>query len=111
MNDDDDIKAIEHTVDGRDHLTEDEARAYLTASGYEAEAGAMIADALRFPEIYRYTGDRHRYLVRSLRRGGEWHWRAGDCTRSEERIKALGRGRRAGLPLGTFTAEDGRHWH
>jgi hypothetical protein len=107
----DDIRAVEHTVDGRDQLTEDEARAYLTAEGYEAEAGAMIADALRFPEIYRYTGDRHRYLVHTLRRGGGWCWLAGDCAESEERIKALGRGRRGGVPLGAATSQDGRRWH
>jgi len=59
---------------------------------------------------YGYTLDRHRYLAHVLLRDGAWCWRAGDCAESEERIKALGRGR-AGLPLGAFTAEDGLHWH
>jgi hypothetical protein len=108
---DEDITAIPYTVGGSDHLTEDDVRAYLVACGYAAEVEAMIADAVKFPDSYRYTEDRHRYAAHVLLAGGVWCWRAGDCTRSEERIKALGRGRRAGLPLGSFTAEDGRFWH
>jgi hypothetical protein len=104
---DSDIPARDHTVNGSKCLTEDDVRAYLTAEGYAAEAEAMITGALKFPEIYRYTGDRHRYLAHVLLRDGAWCWRAGDCAESEERIKALGRGRRAGLALGAFTAEDG----
>jgi hypothetical protein len=107
---DDDITAVVHTVDGSDELTEVDVRAYLTACGYAAEAETMITDALRFPHDYRYTGDRHRYAAH-VQSGGVWYWVAGDCSRSEDRIKALGRGRRAGLPLGSFTAEDGRNWH
>ena len=108
---DDDITALEHTVDGSNQLTEEQVRAYLAAEGYAAEVDAMIADGLRFPDRYEYTGDRHRYAAHVRLLGGVWCWRVGDCSRSEERIKALGRGRRAGLPLGSFTAEDGRHWH
>ena len=108
---DDDITAVEHTVDGSTQLAEGDVRAYLTAEGYAAEVEAMIADALRFPASYRYTADRHRYAAHVRLSGGVWCWRAGDCSRSEERIKALGRGRRAGLPLGSFTGEDGRYWH
>jgi hypothetical protein len=108
---DSDIPARDHTVNGSECLTEDDVRAYLSAEGYAAEAEAMITGALKFPEIYQYTGDRHRYLAHVLLRDGAWCWRAGDCAESEERIKALGRGRRAGLPLGAFTAEDGLHWH
>jgi hypothetical protein len=88
-----DIKPIPHMVDGRVALTLDEARAYLIASGYAAEAEGMIADALRW-DNYRYTDDRHRYLARMERSGDGWLWRAGDCTASEERIKALGRQRK-----------------
>jgi hypothetical protein len=108
---DDDITAVEYTVGGSNALSEDDVRAYLTACGYAAEVEAMIADALKFPGSYRYTADRHRYAAHVRLPGGVWCWRAGDCSRSEERIKALGRGRRAGLPLGAFTAEDGRYWH
>jgi hypothetical protein len=93
---DDDITVTAHTVNGSDHLTEEQARAYLDGQGYAAETEAMIADALRFPETYRYTAGRHRYLVHVLPRDGEWCWLAGDCERSEERIKALGRERRHG---------------
>ena len=104
---DDDITAIEHTVDGRSQLTEGEVRAYLSAGGYAGEVEAVTADARRFPLTHTYTADRHRFVVFSMPGG---YWLAGDCTRSEERIKALGRGRRAGLPLGAFTSEDGRFW-
>jgi len=113
---DDDITAVEHTVDGSNELTAAQVRAYLVAAGYEAEADRMIADGVRWAN-HRYTADRHRYVARTRRNGGtglnpeDWSWVAGDCTRSEERIKALGRGRRAGLPLGSFTSEDGRFWH
>jgi hypothetical protein len=34
---DDDIRALEHTVDGSDQLSEDQVRAYLTACGYAGE--------------------------------------------------------------------------
>lgn len=114
---DDDITAIEHTADGSNKLTAAQVRAYLAAGGYEAEADSMIADAVRWAN-YRYTADRHRYIARTRHDGGtglnaeDWSWVAGDCTRSEERIKALGRaGRRGGLPLGAPTSEDGRFWH
>lgn len=53
---DSDIPARDHTVNGSKCLTEDDVRAYLTAEGYAAEAEAMITGALKFPEIYRYTG-------------------------------------------------------
>ena len=112
---DEDITAVPHTVDGSSQLTAGQARAYLSASGYEPEADRMIADAVRRAS-HRYTDDRHRYLARTARIGGtglnpeDWFWVAGDCTRSEERIKALGRDRRAGVPLGASTSVDGRSW-
>lgn len=112
---DDDIRAIEHTVEGSNQLTAAQVRAYLAAGGYEAEADGMIADGVRW-HGYRYTGDRHRYVARTSRNGGtglnagDWLWVAGDCTEGEERIKALGRGRLAGLPPGALTEVDGRFW-
>ena len=106
---DDDITAIEHTVDGSGRLTEEQVRAYLAAGGYAAEVEAVIGDAARFPLTYTYTADRHRCVVRVMPGG---YWRAADCARSEERIKAAGHTRRrGGLPLGSPPPEDGRFWH
>lgn len=90
-----DIAPVPFTVDGSEHLTEEQARGYLRESGYGGEVDHMTGQAERYPEIYRYTADRHRYLAHVLVHG-EWHWVAGDCTKSEERIKVLGRARRAG---------------
>lgn len=82
-----------HTVSGSDRLSEAMTRAYLESSGYAAEAGPVMEEARRYPGTYAYTGDRHRYTV--YRMPGAY-WEAGDCAESEERIKALGRARRAG---------------
>jgi hypothetical protein len=106
---DDDITAVEHTVNGSNRLTEDEVRDYLTAGGYAAEADALIAASVRHGN-WHYTADRHRVIHHAWTDHPDGYWTAADSTRGEERIKALGRGRRAGLPLGAFTSEDGRHW-
>ncbi len=51
-----------------------------------------MAEARRFPGIYAYTANRHRYVAFFMPGG---FWKAGDCAESEERIKAAGRqGRR-----------------
>jgi hypothetical protein len=86
-----DITVKPHTADGSPDLTEDQARAYLAASGYGGEADGLVAEARRFPCRYSYTKDRHRYLVFQMPAG---HWQARDCAESEERIKAIGRERR-----------------
>lgn len=85
-----------HVVNDSERLTEEDICAYLAGGGYEAEAAAMTADALRFPGTYKYTADRHRFIVWSM--PGRY-WMAGDCAESEERIKALGAARRAGASL------------
>lgn len=79
-----------HEVNGSERLAEDDVRAYLTAAGYEAVAGRLIAEARRFPGTWMYTGDRHRTIVH--RRPGNY-WTAADCAESEERIKAQAAGR------------------
>lgn len=81
-----------HKVNGSGQLSGGAVLDYLTADGYEAEASALMTTAARFPGGYQYTADRHRYLV-FIMPGG--YWLAGDCTESEERIKRLGRERRA----------------
>ncbi len=80
-----------HTVSGSEHLNEAMVRAYLGAGGYEAET--LIAEARRFPGTYGYTFDRHRYIAYIMPGG---YWKAGDCTESGERIKALRAARRGG---------------
>jgi len=80
-----------HAVDGSDRLTNEQAFAYLIAGGYGSEALALMAEAASFPGVYKYTADRHRYVAYSMPGGC---WLAGDCERSEERIKTLGRKRR-----------------
>lgn len=73
-----------HTVNGVDHLQEEDVRKYLIDSGYAGEAEALIAEANRFPAIYKYTQDRDHYLVSYIE-----FWLAGDCSASERRIKQL----------------------
>lgn len=86
------IPTYPHTAYGSEQLTEAQARAYLHAQGYEDEAGPLMAEARRFPGIYAYTANRHRYVAFFMPGG---FWKAGDCAESEERIKAAGRqGRR-----------------
>ena len=84
---------IPYTVNGSEWVTEEQARAYLVASGYAGEADGLIADA-KLTANYRYTTDRHRYLTRRYF-DGVLLFTTGDCTRSEERIKALRRAHRA----------------
>lgn len=91
---DETIPTRPHTVDGSERLAEGQALAYLTAEGYGAEALALMSDAVRFPRVYKYTADRHRYIAFSMPGG---YWLAGDCAESEERIKSLGRARRGGI--------------
>lgn len=84
---DTDIPTIPYVVDGSEWVTEEQARAYLVTSGYEAEADGLIEDAKRFAD-YRYTADRHRYLTCRYS-GGVLLFKTGDCAKSGERIKAL----------------------
>jgi hypothetical protein len=107
---DEDITAVEHTVDGSSRLTEQQVRDYLVAGGYAGEADALISHAARIGN-WHYTADRHRCVHHVWTTYPDGYWTAADTTAGEERIKALGRGRRAGLPSGAFTAEDGRAWH
>lgn len=95
---DTDIKPVPCTIDGREELTEPEAAAYLASGGYAAEAADLMAQARKFPGNYLYTVDRHRYAA-FIMPGG--YWLAGDCAKSEERIKAIGRLRRARVAGGT----------
>jgi hypothetical protein len=81
-----DIRTRPHEADGRQELTGDDVRAYLDASGYAAEAAELMARAQQFPGNYQYTASRHRYAAYIMPGG---YWRSGDCTESEERIKAL----------------------
>lgn len=87
----DDIRARPHTVGGSDRLTGEQVRAYLEAGGYAAEADGLMLAAQRFPRTYKYTADRHRYVVYEMPGG---YFGAGDCTESEERIKRLAAARR-----------------
>jgi hypothetical protein len=92
-----DITTRPHTVNGEDHLNEAMVLAYLGASGYGTEAQAMTEAARRYVGTYQYTADRHRYLAYIMPGG---YWLAGDCTESEERIKALSASRRGGWRAG-----------
>lgn len=105
---DDDITPAMHTVGGSEELTAEDVREYLAGAGYAGEADAMIADCLQFPEVYRYSADRHRCIVRHVMRGA--YWLAADCTDGEERIKALAACRRPLVPLGSLAVKDGRLW-
>lgn len=86
----DTIPVRPHTVNGSEHLTEDQTLAYLDTQGYVAETETLMAEARHFPGTYQYTADRHRYVA-FIMPGG--YWKAGDCTQSEERIKRIGRDR------------------
>lgn len=86
-----DIRPIPHTAGGSAELTEAEAAAYLDGSGYQAETADLLARTQKFPGNYQYTADRHRYAAFIVPAGC---WRAGDCARSEDRIRSSGAGRR-----------------
>lgn len=88
------IQPRPHVVDGSERQTNEQALAYLIAAGYGTEALALMADAAQFPGAYKYTADRHRYVVYSMPGA---YWMAGDCAASEERIKSPGRSRRGGI--------------
>ena len=67
--------------------TADEARAYLTARGYDDEqVAAVLLEANRFPGRYAYTKDRCTWAVRHMP-GNDWQ--AGDSTPAGQRIAAL----------------------
>ena len=90
---DEDTTSVEHTVDGRNLLTEQEVREYLTAGGYASEADDLIAHSLKIGN-WHYTADRHRCIHHVWTSYPDGYWTAADTTRSEEQIKALGRRRR-----------------
>jgi hypothetical protein len=92
-----DITVRPHTVSGTDQLNEAMALAYLEASGYGTEAEGLADAARKYAGTYHYTGDRHRYVAYIMPGG---YWVAGDCTESEERIKALSANRRGGWRAG-----------
>jgi hypothetical protein len=87
---DEDITPVPHAIGGREELTGGEVLAYLGSQGYAAESEALMAAARKFPGACMYTADRHRYAAYIMPRG---YWRAGDCEKSEERIKAAPRRR------------------
>lgn len=62
----------------------------LAAGHYGTEAPAMLARAERWPGIWQYTRDRHRAVAKHMPAGT---WEFADCAESEERIKALAKGR------------------
>jgi hypothetical protein len=92
-----DITVRAHAVSGSEHLNEAMTLAYLESSGYGTEARAMADEARKFPCTYLYTADRHRYVAYIMPGG---YWLAGDCSESEERIKALSASRRGGWRAG-----------
>lgn len=94
MTDDADIQPIEHTVDGSNILTEQMVREYLIAGGYANEADALIAQAIQFGN-WHYTADRHHCIHHVWTTYPDGYWTAADTTAGEERIKAIGRQRRA----------------
>ena len=80
-----DAKIYPHTANGLDRLSAEDVAAYLTASGYADETETLTAQAQQHPCTYTYTKDRHRYVVYQMPGG---YWQAGDCTETEEQIKA-----------------------
>jgi hypothetical protein len=72
-------------------MTREQATFALARNRYGSEAPALLDLADRFPGTWHYTADRHRAVVKYMPSGD---WLVVDCEESEERIKALARGRR-----------------